>query len=74
VGAFGITGCSLCCRTEPHTGAPKGKGRYRDGADEIAERLFDMVRDAKPDQEVIDAIASELRKAAQGPRKWGVLR
>lgn len=48
--------------------------RRKDGADEIAERLFDMVRDAKPDQEVTDAIAAELRKAAQGPRKWGILR
>lgn len=52
----------------------RGGMRRRDGADEIAERLFDMVRDAKPDQEVVDAIAVELRKAAQGPRKWGVLR
>lgn len=32
--------------------------RRKAGADEIAERLFDMVRDAKPDQEVIDAIAA----------------
>lgn len=52
----------------------RAKGRRKDGADEIAERLFDLVRDAKPDQEVIDAIAVELRKAAQGPRKWGILR
>jgi hypothetical protein len=58
------------------TGAERAKGKLRrkDGADEIAERLFDMVRAEKPDQEVIDAIAVELRKAAQGPRKWGVLR
>lgn len=48
--------------------------RRKDGADNEAERLFDMVRDAKPDQEVIDAIATALRKAAQGPRKWGMLR
>lgn len=53
---------------------PKSKLRRKDGADEIAERLFDMVRDAKPDEEVINAIATELRKAAQGPRKWGILR
>lgn len=52
----------------------RGKGRRKDGADEVAERLFAMVRDGKDDQEVTDAIAAELRKAAQGPRKWGVLR
>jgi hypothetical protein len=48
--------------------------KRKDGADEIAERLFELVRQDKPDQEVIDAIAAELRKAAQGPRKWGILR
>ena len=59
---------------QPKPVDPKKRPRRKDGADEIAERLFDMVRDAKPDQEVTDAIASELRKAAQGPRKWGILR
>lgn len=48
--------------------------RKIDEADEIAEMIFDMVRDSRPDQDVINVIASELRKAAQGPRKWGVLR
>ena len=48
--------------------------RRKDEADKIAERLFDMVRDAVDDQKVIDAIAAEIRKAAQGPRKMGVLR
>ena len=48
--------------------------KRRDEADEIAERLFDMVRDAVDDQKVIDAIAAEIRKTAQGPRKMGVLR
>lgn len=52
----------------------RGAGRRKDGADEIAERLFDLVRTMTPDQAIIDAIAAELRKAAQGPRKWGILR
>ena len=39
--------------------------KRKDGADKVAEKLFDMVRDEKPDQEVIDAIAAELRKAAK---------
>jgi hypothetical protein len=59
-------------RTAPQPS--RGKGRKKDGADAIAEKLFDMVRDGKDDQAVTDAIAAELRKAAQGPRKWGVLR
>jgi len=37
--------------------------RKIDWADREAERLFDMVRDAKPDQEVVDAIAAALRAA-----------
>lgn len=52
----------------------RAKGHYKDGADIIAERLFNLVRTLTPDQAIIDAIAAELRKAAQGPRKWGVLR
>lgn len=48
--------------------------RKKDEADEIAERLFDMVRDQKDDQDVIYAIAAELRNAAQGPRKHGIIR
>lgn len=53
----------------------RGKGMHRrDEADDIAESLFDMVRDSVDDQKVIEAIAAEIRKAAQGPRKMGVLR
>jgi hypothetical protein len=48
--------------------------KRKDGADVVAEQLFELVRAQKPDREVIDAIAAELRKAAQGPRKWGILR
>lgn len=37
--------------------------RAKDEADETAEKLFNMVRDEKPDQEVTDAIAEALRTA-----------
>ena len=66
--------CLKCGWVSDAKDEPVRKQRRRDGADAIAERLFDMVRDAKDDQEVTDAIAAELRKAAQGPRKWGILR
>ena len=35
-----------------------------DWADNEANRLFDMVRDAEPDEDVISAIAEALREAA----------
>ncbi len=38
--------------------------RELDEFDYEAERLFDLVRDAKPDQEVIDTIAEALRQRA----------
>lgn len=61
-------------RTAPRPTKCRKEIRRRDEADEIAEGLFDLVRDAADDQKVIDAIAAAIRKAAQGPRKMGVLR
>jgi hypothetical protein len=49
----------------------KRKLRRKDDADETAERLFDMVRDAKPDQEVTDAIASALREESRAAFERG---
>lgn len=37
------------------------KGREVDWADEKAEELFELVRNAEDDQKVIDAIAQALR-------------
>lgn len=37
--------------------------RKKDWADEEADRLFDLVRDAESDESVTDAIAASLRLA-----------
>lgn len=43
---------------------PKTEKLRLDWADEEAERLFDMVRDARADDDIINAIAVALRKAS----------
>lgn len=50
---------------------PPPKKSRKDGAQLLAEELVDR---GLSKVELADAIAVELRKAAQGPRKWGVLR
>lgn len=45
--------------------------RRKDWADWLAEELFDRVRNAEPDEKVIDAIAKALRDARRGDKGKG---